>query len=123
MGEFSLLKAGNWGAGAIAIAAIVHALFRFLRWIIEFLAARMDVGHKRLADRLEHVEQELDAFREATMLMIGVVAKTDPTNPALARVARIIRQTAPITRLDTDELVERLSTIPGTKEENHAASA
>jgi hypothetical protein len=47
------------------------------------------------------------------MLMIGVVAKLDPENPALERVAKILRSTVPRAALDLDELVRRLEEIPG----------
>jgi hypothetical protein len=83
--------------------------FRFLRWLIEFVFRRLDINRSHLGERLRHVEQELDAYREATMLMIGVVAKLDPENPALARVALILRTLAPRATLDLDELERRLT--------------
>ena len=100
---------GAWGA------------FRFLRWLIEFVFRRLDISRSHLGDRLRHVEIELDAYREATMLMIGVVAKIDPDNPALQHVAQILRTITPRTKLDLDELERRLSEMPGTREARNAA--
>lgn len=93
----------------------VWAGFRFVRWLIEFVFRRLDVNHGRLAERLRHVEQELDAYREATMLMIGVVAKTDPDNPALLRVARLLSTITPHATIELDELQERLNRTRGTR--------
>lgn len=90
------LGVGAWG------------VLRFLRWLIEFVFRRVDVNRSHLGERLRHVEQELDAYREATMLMIAVVAKLDPENPALARVALILRTIAPRATLDLNELERRL---------------
>lgn len=82
--------------------------FRFLRWLIEFVFKRLDVNRSHIGERLRYVEQELDAYREATMLMIGVVARLSPENPALLKVARILRTTAPRATLELDELERRL---------------
>lgn len=91
------------GGGIGAIAA-----FKFIRWLIEFVFQRLDVNRSHLGARLRHVEQELDAYREATMLMISVVAKIDPDNSALERVARILRMTVPRATLELNELEARL---------------
>lgn len=97
------------GAGLTAWAG-----FKFIRWLIEFVFSRLDVSRSHLGQRLRHVEQELDAYREATMLMIGVVAKLDPENAALERVAQILRSIVPRASLDLDELARRLNDIPGS---------
>lgn len=117
-GGSSVELSALWGTGSRAIAAAVGlgVIFRFVRWLVEFVFKRLDVSRSHLGERLKHVEVELDAYREATMLMIGVVAKIDPDNAALERVAQILRTTAPRTKLDLDELVERLAELPGTKE-------
>lgn len=83
--------------------------FRFLRWLIEFVFKRLDVSRGHLGDRLRHVEAELDAYRAATMLMIGVVAKFDPNNPALEQVARILSRMIPRATMELDELEARLN--------------
>lgn len=92
------------GAGLTAWAG-----FKFIRWLIEFVFSRLDVSRSHLGQRLRHVEQELDAYREATMLMIGVVAKLDPDNVALMRVAQILSTIAPRATIELDELVARLN--------------
>lgn len=90
--------------------------FRFIRWLVEFVFKRLDISRSHLGERLKHVEVELDAYREATMLMINVVAKIDPDNIVLQRVAQILATTAPRTKLDTDELVAALNNLPGRGE-------
>jgi hypothetical protein len=109
----SAAKAVGTGVGLLAV-------LRFVRWLIEFAFRRFDVSHSQLGARLKHVEQELDAYREATMLMIGVVAKLDPGNAALLRVSHILRSIAPRATVDLDELARRLSEIPGLSEEGRA---
>ena len=101
---------------ALAIAIVTAALLRFLKWLLEFTFARLDLGHKRIADRLAHVEQELDAWREFGMVMMHALARIDPDNPALAHAAQLLRKTAPRASMDLDELISRLDAIPGTKE-------
>lgn len=91
--------------------------FRFLRWLIEFVFKRLDVNRGHLADRLRHVEQELDAYREATMLMIGVVAKLDADNPALMRVARLLSTIAPRATIELNELERRLRETDHAKDD------
>lgn len=92
----------------VGVGMTAWAGFRFLRFLIEFIFRRLDVNHGRLAERLRHVEYELDAYREATMLMIGVVAEKDPDNPALLRVARLLSKITPHATLELDELEARL---------------
>lgn len=100
---------------ALAASIAFAALLKFLKWLIPFLFERLDVERGHLGERLKHVEMELDAYREATMLMIGVVAKLDPENPALRKVAAILRQTSPRSTLELSELVDRLNQLPGTR--------
>jgi hypothetical protein len=106
-----------WGSGGVALAILIvgvlTAVLRFLKWLIEFVTERLDVGRVQLGQRLEHVEQELDAFREAAMLLLSELAKIDPDNAALFRVARMLRQTPPITGAGLDELERRLAAMPG----------
>jgi hypothetical protein len=87
----------------------VWAGFKFIKWAVEFTFSRLDVNRTHLGQRLRHVEQELDAYREATMLMIGVVAKLDPKNPVLERVVRILRTMPPRVTIELDELEARLN--------------
>jgi hypothetical protein len=97
--------AGPGVGGGIA----VWSGFKFVRWMVEFVFRRLDVSRSHLGQRLRHVEQELDAYREATMLMIGVVAKLDPDNAALIKVARMLRTITPRATLELDELEARLN--------------
>lgn len=101
------------GAAPAAIGGGIGlwAGFRFVRWLIEFIFRRLDVNHSRIAERLRHVEQELDAYRTVTMLMIGVVAKIDPDNPALLRVSRILSSIVPRATMELDELEARLKVV------------
>jgi hypothetical protein len=100
------------GSRAVALAFGVGFVLRFLKWLVEFTFSRLDVSRSQLGLRLRHVEQELDAYREATMLMIAVVAKLDPENVALAKVAHILRSITPRVTIELDELVDRLKDIP-----------
>lgn len=113
MGE--LVGAVSAGGPKILAASIVFVgALRFVRWVIEFSATRGDVEHKRLARRLEHVEQELSATREALMLMINRAAEKTPDDPVLREVARILATIAPRPKLDLDEIVRGLNAIPAT---------
>jgi hypothetical protein len=98
---------------AVALALGLGFLLRFLKWLVEFTFARLDVSRSALGKRLQHLEAELDDYREATMLMIGVVAKIEPGNPVLVKVAQLLRRTAPHATMDVDELARRLNEIPG----------
>lgn len=98
---------------AAALALGLGLVFRFVKWAVEFAFARFDVNRSQLGRRLRHVEQELDAYREATMLLIGVVAKIAPENPALLRVSQILSTIAPRATIELDELTRRLNDIPG----------
>lgn len=97
----------------MALALGLGFALRFLKWLIEFVFQRLDVSRSQIGLRLKYVENELDAYREATMLMIGVVAKLDPENPALLKVAQILKSIAPRATLDLDEIARRLSEMPG----------
>lgn len=109
---------GLWETGSRAMAAAIGlgVALKFFKWLIEFAFRRMDVSRSQLGERLRHVEQELDAYREATMLMIGVVARLDANNPALLKVAQILRTTTPRATLELNELEARLNDIPGKEE-------
>lgn len=101
-------SAGTGVGGGIA----AWSAFKFLRWLLEFIFTRLDIRRSQLGQRLGHVEQELDAYREATMLLLGVVARLDANNPALLRVAALIRSTAPRATLDVDEIIDQLKAMP-----------
>lgn len=105
--------AGAAGAG-VGGGIAVFAVLKFVRWLVEFIYARLDVGHARISSRLAHVEQELDAWREFGMVMMHALARIDPDNPALAHAAQLLRKTAPIATMDLDELMERLDGIEGS---------
>jgi hypothetical protein len=118
MGGFgALVGLGNSRAVAVAIFAVgmTTAVLRFLKWLITFVTERLDVGRVELVKRLRHVEQELGATREVMMLLLGELAKTDASNPALRHAAQLLRSVPPISTMDNDELVNRLHDIPGTK--------
>lgn len=89
----------------------VWAVFKFIRWLVEFVFKRLDVSRGHLGQRLKHVEAELDAYREATMLMMSVLARLDPENSALKRVARMLRTIAPRSTMELDELETRLKEV------------
>lgn len=114
----ALLK--DKGSVVLALAIASVGTFRFIRWLIEFVCARADVGHKRLADRLKHVELELALQREATALLFGALADRDPVNPALRDVATILRRAVPIeqTAEDLEDLLNQLRNVPGTRGRN-----
>lgn len=74
---------------------------RFLRWAIEFASKRFDVRSSRIDqreraleqrfnDRLRHVEDELDKYRRATMLLVNRMARRTPQDPVLVQVAEIL---------------------------------
>jgi hypothetical protein len=77
------------------------AALRFIRWAFEFAFGRMDLRadrmdarekalEKRYDQRLQHVEDELQRTREALMLLLNDVAKNNPANPVLRRVAELL---------------------------------
>lgn len=94
--------------------------FRFLRWIIEFIAKRVDIRAARLDlreksleqkfnDRLRHVEQELERYRRATMLLVNRMATQNPKDPVLSDVANILSTTYSFVAADQelDDLARR----------------
>jgi hypothetical protein len=87
--------AGSLGGRALAVAIVFVAAFKFLRWLAEFVFARVDVNRSALGKRLMHVEIELDAYREATFLLLGAIAKLAPDNPVLATASQILRKIPP----------------------------
>lgn len=107
--------AGSVGGRALAVAIMFVAAFKFLRWLVEFVFARVDVSRSDLGKRLKHVELELDAYREATFLLLGAIAKLAPENPVLATASQILRKIPPRATLDIDELFKRLAEMPGTQ--------
>jgi hypothetical protein len=115
MGGLSVLLSGRPTA-LLALSIALFAVLRFLRWFLPFFFERLDNGRDALAARLKHVEIELDAYREVAMLMIGVVGKIDPDNPALVHAMSLLRKRPPASTLDVEEISRRLNTIPGTKE-------
>lgn len=117
------------GGYAVAVAIGGAGVLRFVRWLIEFIARRLDIRadridareeaiERRMIKRLEHVERELEATREALMLMINRMAEKDPADPVLRDVARILRNAIPIVerRDDLEGLIEQLGAVPGTRE-------
>lgn len=102
---------------------------RFLRWAIEFVCKRLDLRSARMDereaalerkfnDRLRHVEDELELYREALMFLVNAVADKDPANPALREVTQILRQVyRPPERAadDLDHLINKLDGEPGTR--------
>jgi hypothetical protein len=116
VGFGALFGLGNSRAVAVAIFAVgmTTAVLRFLKWLITFVTERLDVGRVELVKRLRHCEQELGATREVMMLLLGELAKADPSNVALRHAAQLLRAMPPISALDNDELVNRLHDIPGT---------
>lgn len=107
--------AGSVGGKALAISIVFAAVLRFVKWLIMFVCERLDVGRDALAKRLKHVEQELDDYRELALVMISVVAKIDPVNPALSLAAERLSRRAPRATLELTELLDRLNAIPGTE--------
>lgn len=122
--ETIAIGAGQGIGGGIGLWAIL----RFVRWVAEFVAKRLDLRTDRLEEReqalesrfnarLKHVEEELDRYREATMLLVNALAERDPQNQALRDVGRILRTAMPVDResaLDGD-LIAQLEKIPGTR--------
>lgn len=101
---------GLWGA------------FRFVRWLVEFIWKRMDVRNARLDAkekaleerydaRLDHVERELTSTRRAMMLLLNDVARRDPANPVLQRVADLLHPVFPAT--ESDPAMENLTRRAG----------
>lgn len=115
MRELDLPAVVGTGGKSIAIAMLGLGALRFVKWLTVLAFQRIDVGDKRLAQRLKHVEEELGAYREVALLMIGVVANIEPGNPALATAASILRNIPPRPTLNLEELVDRLAAMPGTK--------
>jgi hypothetical protein len=79
---------------------------RFVRWMIEFVAKRLDIRAARMDAReaeieakfnarLRHVEQELEQYRDAFTLLLNALAEMDPANPALREVSKILRRAYP----------------------------
>lgn len=126
------LTAGQAIGGGIGL----YATFRFIRWLAEFVARRLDARSDRLERReknieerydarLKHVEADLDRYRSATMMLLKAIAEIDPKNSALGDVARILRSTVPVVPPsdDLDGLIDKLRAVPGTREgrNGHAA--
>jgi hypothetical protein len=123
MGEFGLWSAVTAKGSALFASAIAFVgLLRFCKFLIEFVAKRIDIGSTILGQRLRRLEIELDSYREVAMLMIGVVAKIDPDNPALLTAATRLRQHAPAASMDLDELERRLNDLPGRDQTNEPAA-
>lgn len=84
--------------------------FKFVRWLVEFIFARLDIRRSQLGQRLRHVELELDNFREAVFILMNALAAKDPTNKALQEAAERLRKT-PRATLELDDLEARLRGI------------
>lgn len=104
---------------SVALAAAAISLFGFLRWLIPFLCVRMDARadrverreqdvDRKMVKRLEHVEQELELFREATMKMIARMAEVMPGDVVLLQVAQMLKRRPRSPGLPLDELTDKL---------------
>lgn len=112
--------AGSRGSLALAIAIAFAAALRFLKWFVPFICQRLDeradridareqAVERRMIKRLEHVEGELEKYREAVMLLINRMAEKDPADPVLRDVARILRKAVPIDFGEPDQdLIDKL---------------
>lgn len=112
--------AGTRGSYALAIAIVFAATLRFLKWLLPFVAQRIDARaewidgrekaiERRMIKRLEHVEHELANYSEALMLLFNRMAEKDPTDPVLLDVARILRRAVPIDLAEPDQdLIDKL---------------
>jgi len=108
-------------AGATAIViGLVHAVFRFLRWAVEFSCERVDMRDtrvsKREADyenkierRLNQLEEDVALYRRVTVILNGALARIDPGNPVLTEVAMILARSFPIKDQD---LIDKLRDVP-----------
>lgn len=119
MGELGAI-AGFRGSLAVAAAIAFAALLRFLKWLVPFICQRLDqradridereqAVERRMVKRLEHVEHELELYREALMLLFNRMAEKDPADPVLRDVARILRRAVPIDFGEPDQdLIDQL---------------
>lgn len=127
MSAIGVALATQSGPRLLAGALVFVGGLRFARWAIEFVAERLDSRADRLTERedaverrfnlrLKHVEQELDRYREATMLLVNAFAEIEPGNPVLSEVAKILRRSVPVAppSAELDGLMDRLSAAPGT---------
>ena len=107
-------------------AMVAIALIRFVRWAIEFAWGRSDLRMERVDKRerdmearinirLAIVESELGVYREATMVLVEALSKRDPSNPALLRVAHLLRSAILLPNTNNpefDELIDKLKSVP-----------
>lgn len=119
MGELGAIAATR-GSFAIALAIGFASALRFLKWLVPFICQRLDeradridereqAVERRMVKRLEHVEHELEKYREALMLLFNRMAEKDPADPVLRDVARILRRAVPINWEEPDQdLIDRL---------------
>jgi hypothetical protein len=96
-----VVQAATAGGAGVGLGLTVWSVLRFVRWIAEFIAGRLDRRSDglerrekeiegRFNARLKHVEQELERTRQAMMLLINEIALINPANPVLQRVAAIL---------------------------------
>lgn len=113
-GQYALDVASAAGPG-IGGGIGAWAGLRFVRWMVEFVAKRLDIRAARIDereraletkfnDRLRHVERELEQYREALTFLLNAVAEKDPANPALREVSKILRRAWPARPQDSEEL-------------------
>lgn len=114
--EAAAIGAGQGVGGGLAIWAVL----RFIRWLTEFVAERLDKRNERLDerekdieqrfnDRLRHAEDEVARLQQAVAILLQAIAENDPKNPAVAKVAQILgalRRT-PQPDAELDELVRK----------------
>lgn len=100
----------------LTMAAVAIATFTFLRWLIPFVFARLDVGAAALGRQMKELKAELDRYRDATMLLVNELALKDPANPVLREAARILRSTPTRPSMEVDEIVSGLAKLRGSKQ-------
>jgi guanylate kinase len=105
---------------AVALAIAFASALRFLKWLVPFICQRLDERadridereqrvERRMVKRLEHVEHELELYREALMLLFNRMAEKDPADPVLRDVAAILRRAVPINFNEPDQdLIDKL---------------
>lgn len=107
------------GSGAVLIG-FIHALFRFLRWAVEFSCGRLDIRSDKVGKReqdyedkielrLVQLEQDVMLYRRATVILNGALARIDPANKALSEVAMILMRGFP---MKDEDFVSMLRDVP-----------
>jgi hypothetical protein len=106
-----VVQAATAGGAGVGLGLTVWSVLRFVRWVAEFIAGRLDRRSDglerrekeiegRFNARLKHVEQELERTRHAMMLLINEIALINPANTVLQRVAAILGSAVPLAPAD-----------------------